>query len=157
MASRKRLRDWGQPAARAAEITKAVGSDPEPAKRSPGRKDTRQWCRGKQSREHVPVIVFRPPWTRKPVQCEWSSRWVDDGVAWRCHHEEHCHACGKILRTSLADAECPAYPGSPEQRAEAEVAAAIATQRWAEWRQSRRRVITGPQSYRRKRNAGDVQ
>jgi len=158
MASRKRLRDnWGPVRGRAAETASAVASDPDPSKRPPGRKDTRSWCRGKAGVPHQPVIVFRPTWTRRPQPaCEWAADWIGEQVRWHCHHEEHCGPCGKILRTRIADEECPDYPGDPAQRAEAEREAAAYPEQWRAWAQRHGRpkpVIDGPQKYRRKRSA----
>ena len=146
MASRKRLRDWGRAPGRAAEVRAAAAEAP---KRAPGKKDTRRWCHGREGREHALVITFRGLYGRV---CEWQVRWVGDGIGWHCEHEETCASCGKILRAGyeLARAECPAYPGAPEQRAEAEAE----LRRDREWRIQRalRRapVITGPQGYRRR-------
>lgn len=141
--------------ARGAETAAAAASDPEPPKRPPGRKNTRDWCRGKEGVPHQPVIVFAPPVFRRPVTitCEWASRWSGEAVIWDCHHEEHCASCGRILRTQarLAGSECPGYPGSETQKAAAVAEAAEAEERWQAGRARRRPVITGPQSYRRKR------
>ena len=154
MASGKRLRDsWGPVRGRGAEVSAAVASDPEPPKRPPGRKNTRDWCRGKESRAHVPVIVFRPPVFRRhpPRTCEWGHGLIREEIGWQCHHEEHCRSCGKILRSRLAVDECPGYPGSAEQKAAAQAQLEAVLAGVAAWRARRRPVITGPQGYRRKR------
>jgi hypothetical protein len=129
--------------------------DDDPAKRGPGRKDTRNWCRGKTGVAHVPAIVFRSPMWNDQAVCKWCplySRGLD--VTWCCYHREECDRCGKILRDGetfdLGDGECPDYPGQPEQRAEAEKEAIAAAERLAAWRRWKP-PITGPQGYRRAR------
>jgi len=148
MASRKRLRDWGRPPGRSAEVRAAVAEAP---KQVPGRKDTRRWCHGKEGREHVPQIVCHGLYGRV---CQWAERWISDGgIHWHCEHRETCAGCGKVIREGwqLAAAECPAYPGSPDQRAAAEAEAARARQWWEDRRRQARRPVDGPQGYRRRR------
>ena len=108
----------------AAALADEQAAEPGPAKRLPGRKNTRAWCKGKEGRPHVPVIVPRPL-TRRDA-CEWTPGWdrdrrVWESAAWSCCHVEQCGECKKILRErwELDLAECPAYPGSPEQKAAA--------------------------------------
>jgi hypothetical protein len=150
---------WGTQPARSDEVRTAAAVDPQPARRAPGRKDTRHFCRGKAGREHVPEIVMTPQpfYTGVPGgECGWTTHWsvrqrAYDGVRWSCRHEERCASCGKVLRCTgqLTRAECPSYPGAPEQKAEAEAEAAARQERYSEW--YRRPVIDGPQGYRRKR------
>jgi hypothetical protein len=138
----------------------------EPVKRAPARKDTRRWCRGKEGREHRLVLVLRHDGFCDR-RCEWVS-WYDyrllfrgeddEGarVGWACSHQEVCESCGKIIRDlfQIPAAECPAYPGTVEQRRAAEREAAAYPAQWRAWaaRHGRwRPVITGPQHYRRKR------
>ncbi len=158
MASPKRLRDWGRPPARSAELTTAVTADPEPVKRPPGRKDTREWCRGKVGVPHQPAIVKG----NGKLPCRWAGRYDYKlirrqdawSVGWSCWHHEECSACGKILRATrhLNASECPAYPGRPEQRAQAEREAAAYPAQWrAAAAKHRKPPVTGPQGYRRKR------
>jgi hypothetical protein len=148
MASRKRLKEWGAAPGRLAEKAAAIA---EPAKGAPARKDTRRWCRGKRGVPHHPVIVFTPPlYRRGEAECEWDSRWSGD-VRWHCHHQEHCGACGKVLRVSVGCGECPAYPGSDGQHAAAAGEARAAEERWLGRQAGRRKVIAGPQHYRRRR------
>lgn len=152
MASRKRLRDaWRPVRGRAAVKAAAIA---EPARKPPARKDTRSWCRGKEGREHVPVLAFAPPpWHDRPSACRWRQRMAGPGIAWECFHRQECANCGKVLAASwqLPRDECPSYPGFPAQRAAAGAEAAEAARRRAEWQARRRPVITGPQSYRRRR------
>lgn len=151
---------WGTPPARSAEVHAAAAVDPDPAKRAPSRKDTRHYCKGKAGREHTPEIVRTHDGFHQR-QCGWVGRYDyrllrrgEDAaeVRWLCTHEEHCSGCGKILRAwgSLDLTECPVYPGSPEQRAEAEREAAEYPDRYRA-RLRPRRAIDGPQGYRKKR------
>ena len=150
MASKRRLRNWNPAPARTAERAQAIT---EPQRTAPGRKNTRDFCRGKQDVPHVPAVMFVPPVFQRARQpeCEWGSRWDVEDVGWRCHHQCHCESCGKVLSTSVEREQCPAYPGSGEQHAEAIEAARIAEERWRERRAGRRKVIDGPQGYRRKK------
>lgn len=143
---------WDSQPSRSAEVLAAAAADPEPVKRAPAPKDTRHWCKGKRGRAHVPVLVDRPVHPRDSP-CQWGSRWSDEEIAWRCRHREECQSCGKILREpwQLTAAECPLYPGSAEQKAQAAADAEASRERWETWRLRRRPVITGPQEYRRKR------
>jgi hypothetical protein len=132
-------------------------ADPVPDRLPPGRKDTRENCKGRPGRPHVPVIVpgDRPePW----LACKWVSRWDSavrafGVVGWDCSHRERCARCGKVIREGwqLRRAECPAYPGDARQKAEAEASAA---RRAADRPRPRRPVITGPQGYRRPKAGG---
>lgn len=151
--------EWGLPGSRSAEVRTAAADDPEPAKRPPGRKDTRAWCRGKPGVEHVRRLVLHPsPFKRGKLDCGWAPSWRtpdgEYGACWSCDHREECARCGKILRDGILRSECPAYPGTPGQRAAAEEKAAEIRERIAQRRPWRRKpVITGPQGYRRKRQA----
>jgi hypothetical protein len=88
----------------------AERDDLGPTRRSPGRKDTRQWCRGHVGREHDPEIII-------PENQRWS--WSKCGPApawwraeWSCSHVERCRQCGKVLRQSWQlnhPDECPDY------------------------------------------------
>ena len=147
----------GRSAVKAAAIT-------EPAKRTPAKKDTRSWCRGKEGREHEPQIVLSHDGFRQRA-CEWAGRHDyrllrrgedDYAIGWCCGHQELCGRCGKILRDpgQIPRAECPVYPGSDEQKAEAGREAAEYPEKWRAWAARHGRpepVIDGPQGYRRKR------
>ena len=152
--------DGGSLPSRSAERSAAVAEEErDPARRAPGRKDTRARCRGKPGAEHVPVLVLHGSWPGDR-ECRWRVTWsfTDRAarVMWGCSHREECRNCGKVLRTrpGIADAECPAYPGTREQRAEAEAALADAEERRRTWEDRPRRrkpPVTGPQGYRRRR------
>lgn len=139
--------EWGKPPGRADEVRLAASDDPDPAKRPPGRKDTRTWCKGKQGRAHTPALIPDPwPWRHG---CAWYPSWTVAGTAnWSCQHREVCTACGKVLRHRISDSECPAYPGDPAQKAEA-----VRKSSAPRFSYRRRRVITGPQGYRKKKAA----
>lgn len=149
----KRTSEWYAAPSRSTEVRQATGADPEPARKAPGRKDTRRWCRGKPGVGHAPVLVFRPVLAR--LACAWRPDWPYEHACWECYHQEECGRCGKVLRTSwqLAAGECPAYPGDPAQRAAAEAECAEIRERVEASRQARRPVVTGPQGYRRRRQA----
>lgn len=153
---------WGSQPSRSAELAAAAAVDPDPSRRAPAVKDTRRWCKGKPGREHQPEIIL-PQVGWQTGNCKWLGRhdWRlirqgrDDEattVGWACYHEERCSECGKVLRNrwELRPRECPAYPGTPAQKAEAEREAADYPELWR-GRARPRRVITGPQGYRRKR------
>jgi hypothetical protein len=111
--------DWGLPSSRSSEVRAASRTDPEPAKRAPGRKDTKRWCRGKEGVEHQVTVVLHKyaslhgcgwsksgHWVRAgPVPPrgvtlpKWprNREWVVTGQTWRCFHEYQCTACGKFL------------------------------------------------------------
>ncbi|MGH3304439.1 MAG: hypothetical protein ACRDOK_22710 [Streptosporangiaceae bacterium] len=150
----RRKYDWGGNPSRSAQVT-AAADDPDPAKRSPARKDTKAWCRGKPGRGHKPVLVARP-WSTHRTECGWGVHWwqSDRRVTWACVHREECLECGKVLRARVSCAECPGYPGTPEQKTAAEAGLAQQVARWEGWRARRRPVVTGPQGYRRSRAAG---
>ena len=152
--------EWGTPGARSAEVKAAAADDPEPPKRAAARKNTRDWCKGKQGAAHVPHLVLHPVfWKRGELYCKWHASWSLRGqeyvACWTCDHREECERCGKVLRSRIAATECPAYPGTPEDHAAAETEAARIREQVAQMAQrpSRRKVITGPQGYRRKREA----
>lgn len=85
------------------------------------RKNTRRWCRGKVGVEHRPGVRMGRWGVYAQAQgypaCRWEekSHWVyqllaDKRVAtwegtgewfWRCYHEDHCTACGKVLGVNL--------------------------------------------------------
>lgn len=153
MASRKRLRnDWLVPG-RAQVIAEAI-TEPEP--RVPGRKDRRTVCKAAPGRQHEPRVIYAAPRFRPGDSCRWHPSWNWKAgryeTGWLCFHAEHCTHCGKVFRTSVTCTECPAYPGSAEQRAGADATGAEQTRETAA-RRSRRPVISGPQRYRRGRDA----
>ncbi len=123
---------WGSRPARSAELVAAVT---ETAKRPPGRKNTRRWCRGKTGTEHQLAAAVRsyygrayvcgwrqtgyyapvepPPVYPKgvpvPKRRYWGKReFVVTGREWRCHHEWQCMACQKWLGPVPS---CPGRPG----------------------------------------------
>jgi len=111
--------EWGVPGSRSAEVRDAAQADPEPAKRGPGKKDTRRWCRGKLGVEHQVQVVLHAwyghgcgwretgHWVRTgpmppkgvtlPKWRRTGQEWVVTGRRWSCSHEYQCQACGKYL------------------------------------------------------------
>ncbi|MDE2105257.1 MAG: hypothetical protein KGL39_48980 [Patescibacteria group bacterium] len=76
---------------------------------TPGKKDTKNWCKGKVGREHVVEIVLPTNMNAWSKKCG-PSRWLPYPWSY-CHHVEACKACGKHLR-HLTWAECPENGGS---------------------------------------------
>jgi hypothetical protein len=147
--------EWGSPGARSAEVQAAAADDPEPARRGKGRKDTRRWCRGKEGTEHV--LVWIPGgWRGREHPCEWTYQYArrEHGftIRWWCRHEVRCSVCKKVLRSRIPEEDCPDYPGLAGQKERAQAEGAEVQARFEE-RQSGRRVITGPQGFRRKRGS----
>lgn len=128
-----KMSGWGSRPARSAELAAAVT---ETAKRPPGRKNTRLWCRGKPGTEHQPVAAVHPYYGRVyvcgwrqtgyyasvesppvypkgvpiPKRRYWGKReFVATGREWRCHHEWQCTACQKWL------GPVPSCPDRPEE------------------------------------------
>lgn len=153
MASRKRLMSgWGPIPARSAVKAAAIT---EPEQRAPAKKNTRAWCKGKPGLEHKPVIVFR---SSERGACHLAQGWqlsIWPDEPWECAHREECGSCGKILRDhdKLAGAECPDYPGLREVTGAAGRELAAYEALVASKSPVRRRVITGPTRYRRKRES----
>jgi len=159
--------EWGTEPGRSAQRTEAVAEGVrEPARKAPARKDTRSWCRGKVGTEHIPVIVIdhtAPHFTPGP-QCEWKASWDWRTnayfVYWACPHHEICGQCQKVLRDrfNVLAHECPFYPGGSGQRAAVEASIPELErqqrERLARQRLRPKRVITGPQGYRRQRASG---
>jgi hypothetical protein len=141
--------NWDSQPSRSAERREAAA---EPERTAPGRKDRRACCKRNSWGPHVPAIVaahaYRP--------CAWGPHWsikdrAFDSVTWRCWHEERCVHCGKVLRVAIRREECPVYPGDPAQRVVAEADAVRAQERQDAWRHRKRKVIIGPQGFRRQR------
>jgi hypothetical protein len=130
---------------------RAAAAADSAAKRPPAKKDP-SLCKAAHWKEpHQPKLRIRPYiWRRMPL-CQWSISWGRTEPSWSCAHEEICAGCGKTLRTSIGDAECPDFhPITETQR--------LALEREiAEWqarvtaRRARRPVIDGPQGYRKKK------
>jgi hypothetical protein len=78
----------------------------------PGKKNTREWCRGKVGRYHD-VEVRRQPHVSDDTACH---RWPFGNSSyqiWLCYHQIYCVNCGKILNHSLGD-DCPDRTDGPE-------------------------------------------
>lgn len=87
---------------------------------TPGKKNTKRWCKGKVGREHQPALRIASPYTRV-YQCGWvKDSWRmaihkrfgpgDGGPYWECDHEQYCQACGKILLSMWSNKiDCPDY------------------------------------------------
>lgn len=171
--------DWdgiSRPAAKAA----AISDDPVIPEHH-GRKNTREWCKGKEGRPHKPAErltrTSQSSWSagdRKEYQaCAWILGWdYKEGtysVRWSCGHRTVCDACGKHLLDPYdhGTRDCPYYQEQAalpwlrqqldDERARLEALIPAAQQarleREARWRARRYRKpqVTGPQGYRRPR------
>ena len=91
-------------------------------RKSPGKKDTRRWCKGKVGREHtIDIRRIKYGWyvNADRVRCDyirnlypWWERapyYRNRGDEWVCHHERFCTTCGKIL-SPLDSNYCPDRP-----------------------------------------------
>jgi hypothetical protein len=150
--------EWGTQPARSTELREAVGDDPHPSRRPPGRKDKRHWCRGKPGREHVPELAINQSGIYWGRQCGWKPSWnvtgQDYDVTWWCRHREVCANCGKILREAwdVEITECPLYPGSLAQlMAAREQLKDLRIQRAGRKTWRRKPAPDGPSHYRRPR------
>lgn len=79
-----------------------------PRKGKNTRKDTKKWCRGKEGKPHTPILVmqhYSPNWVCTPHTYTEGRRWPDWGTG--CRHMEICAECGKQLRWSIPQSECP--------------------------------------------------
>jgi hypothetical protein len=79
----------------------------------PGKKNTKEWCRGKVGRHHE-VEVRRVPHLGHDTDCH---RWPygdEFSKIWLCYHEIHCVNCGKILKHTLGD-DCPDWTAKPAE------------------------------------------
>jgi hypothetical protein len=153
--------EWGSPSSRSAELTEVVTdqvADFDKTPQAPGRKDRRARCKAAHGGPHALAVIYVAAHHFGQDGCRWGPGWnrrtrAWDGSSWRCGHEEHCSACGKVFRTSVDLEECPDYPGDPAQRADAEAEAVRVQERQAPWRWRRKPPVTGPQGYRRPRAA----
>lgn len=104
----------------------------------------------------MPETAFRDPRPEDEfrARCRWGPLWSLEEqeltVAWYCEHERHCKYCGLVFTRRVSDEDCPAYPGTEEQRA---VAGQQAFERNEARRAMPRRkpVITGRQGYRKRK------
>ena len=147
--------EWGSPGSRSQERAAAAQDDPAKT-RTPGKKDP-DLCKGQHWKSgHTPALRVRIPYFRKSkVYCYWGLPYWDDDAdaAWYCSHEEYCSGCGKILLTRISNAQCPQYHEiTKTEKASVEREREERAVRRASWKKRPRKVITGPQGYRKKRN-----
>jgi hypothetical protein len=147
--------DWGGPqrgSANRGAISDQV-ADPAPAKAPPGRKDP-EHCKQSPDKMHHEALACRP-WHRLATECHWAPLWSRGPrnyvLGWRCYHEAHCEYCGKIFIRRIADEQCPAYPGTEEQKAEAadKVAECNQPRQVTPWQQARSAAKSRRTGYRR--------
>jgi len=80
----------------------------ENPRRTPAKKNTKRWCRGKEGREHIPMITG-PRWGQCGLRDDWRSPGSPPRLIWRCTCREICSTCGKELRYSINREECLVY------------------------------------------------
>lgn len=144
---------WDSEPARSDQTREAVQAEElDPAKRAPGRKDRKHWCKSARG-PHTPVVELMQIGNRVPV-CRWIVTWSRADQAfqpvWSCAHQQVCSSCGRWFRYLVGD-QCPDYrtPTDVERRVLAVDVARLQVRRDAQVR--RRPEIRGPQGYRRRR------
>ena len=124
----KRRPWWGTEKDHTTRQDAAARPESDDAPRTPGRKDTRSWCKGKVGREHTLAIEVPPNHQAVELACGWRVQhyldnrnpYLDNQNPWhyyRCRHVEMCTTCGKVFRTNffwrnegpLYDEECPLF------------------------------------------------
>ena len=67
-----------------------------------GRREPGRGCKGREGREHRPVIRWSRHFAGTDIACAEVPTW------WGfCFHEEACASCGVVLRRCIAREECP--------------------------------------------------
>lgn len=93
-------------------------TDPETPHRAT--KDRRHWCKGKQGTPHKEALRRRVYGRDVHEPCHYWPCWrkgrIFTGYQWRCHHQQFCHNCGKVLKRSISRPNCPDFiaRGNPE-------------------------------------------
>lgn len=77
----------------------------ERVKSLPGKKNTKEWCRGKVGRYHEVEVGWRKD-VKSDAICHWFPFGNPDRGIWICYHQIICVNCGKILSHALGD-DCP--------------------------------------------------
>ena len=119
----KRQVAWETPSRKSLEA-KAARDDPAAPPRRGSRKNTRDWCKGKDGREHQVRVQISP--SESGAICRWGPAYafglislVQEDVRWACCHVRLCVVCGKKTELSVPRQECPDYPGDQAQKQEA--------------------------------------
>ena len=84
------------------------------------KKNTKDWCKGKVGREHLPVVARNHSYGHLP-SCAWvprfardeSGAYVPNGYFYRCTHALQCQVCGKYLTYILDADDCPTITERP--------------------------------------------
>lgn len=135
---------WGSLPSRA-DLVRQAAMDSAP-RRAPAKKD-HSLCKDTHWKgPHTPEI--RQSKGMRP-ECKWYSSYIEQGKpVWGCVHEEVCSGCGKILRIKVGNDECPDFRPITDEELEA-------IKKWADRvagiRASRKPLIKGRQSYRKRR------
>lgn len=120
-------------------------AQPKPA---PGKKD-KDLCKQNHWQPHGYELRVRQYGWAKRKTCRWHAAWTPGGyqIRWYCGHEAYCPYCGKNLERRMPAAACPDWAEITEtERASLEQAIAGRAVRRA-----RRKMITGPSHYRKKK------
>lgn len=91
-------------------------------RKSPAKKNTKAWCKGKIGRAHIPEIrvssYHSSMYEKYPCRVveSFGRYWLGsdsdlgDNRRWVCYHEEYCSNCGKILTPSgIEIKQCPEF------------------------------------------------
>jgi len=104
-----------------------------PTKKTPSKKDTRKWCRGKEGVEHVVALEtnsWTNPNTHETVRCRWTP-W-GKRPHYTCWCRKRCTTCGKVMEDYLRDkTQCPYWVEQPSEEEFARL--------WPTWAAHRRR------------------
>lgn len=133
---------------------KAVAAQEPAGKRPPGKKD-RDLCKGRHWKgPHVPEVRLEyNRVTGQPGKCGWRGRWWSSSKPynWTCSHVLKCSGCEKDFG-GASRGQCPYFHEiTDEERQSVDAKNAAMEKRQARWKTRTRRIITGPQGYRKKK------
>ena len=145
--------EWGTPPPRSQERAAAAQDDPV-RKKAPAKKDP-DLCKGRHWKgPHTPEPELTcHPQTGQPGDCAWKGRYwgSDEDYHWACSHVLKCPGCGKDFGRA-SPGQCPRFREiTPSERSRIDAENAESAARQAKWRWARRKVIDGPQGYRKKK------
>jgi hypothetical protein len=111
----KKLRNWG-------EEKKQDILIPETPPKTPAKKNTKRWCKGKVGVEHFPQVelshYYAGSRTRmgKPTCYRSDQSWRGNKQVWLCSHCIRCANCRKILHEAwdMEPSQCPLWDGKPK-------------------------------------------
>jgi hypothetical protein len=156
--ARLKKSEYEQPGSRHIGLLQAVNDDPDPAKKTPRKKDPAT-CKGNNWGPHTQVIALCHPSPQDQLKskCRYIVVWNQDKKkltdGWHCDHQLVCGTCGKVFKVVLTSADCPSYPGDEDQRADIIQQAEARNEELRtspRWNKSQP-VIDGPQGFRRQK------